>query len=178
MSILKSITYLFVTLLVCVLFIPAHGDEESAIKILAPWKAEGKVYRVGPEQTEFVGAFEGIMYVETGEGELNTAIFVCPTTHELNEATQKTRASGRCHIAAAGGNVFGQFSCEGNLKTCIGRFEITAGTDEFEGMTGSGEIQIKTALSSTMRDAVSGAVVAEAEGLAVWPNLTINIPRQ
>ncbi len=175
---MKSITYLFLTLLVWVLFTSAYGEEERVIKILAPWKAEGKVYRVGPELTEFVGAFEGIMYVERGEGELNTAIFVCPTTHELNEATQKTMARGRCHIAAAGGNVFGKFNCEGNLKTCLGRFEITAGTDEFDGMTGSGEIQIKTALSSTMREAVSGVEVAEAAGLAIWPNLTVNIPQR
>ena len=150
--------------------------EQAQISILAPWEADGKVYKVGPVETQFIGVFEGIMYVETREGELDTAIFVCPTTQELNTESNKTAASGRCHIVATKGNVFGEFSCTGEPGYCDGRFEITGGTDEFEGITGGGDMKIRIALSAMMRDATSGEVVAEAEGLAVWPNLTYTLP--
>jgi hypothetical protein len=155
----------------------AASAEEAVVKILAPWEAEGKLYRVGPQQIQFLGAFEGIMYLETGDSELDAALFICPTRHELDEATERTSASGRCHIVAAEGNVYGRFECEGKIGSCDGRFEITAGTDALAGITGGGPMQIRTALTATMRNAVSGDMVTEAAGLAVWPELRIDIPR-
>ena len=133
--------------------------------------------RIAPQQIQFVGEFEGIMYFEDGDGALNTALFVCPTVHELDQATEKTQASGNCHIVSAEGIVFGRFQCEGAIGYCDGQFEITAGTDALEGITGGGPMKIRTALTNTMRDAVSGSAVAEAAGLAIWPSLTVNIPQ-
>lgn len=150
--------------------------EQVQISAFAPWEAEGKVYKVGPTETQFIGVFEGIVYVEKREGEFDTAILVCPTTQELNTESNKTTASGRCHIVATRGNVFGKFSCSGEPGHCDGRFEITGGTDEFEGISGSGDMRIRIALSATMRDATSGEVVAEAKGLAIWPNLIYSLP--
>jgi len=152
--------------------------EQVQISAFAPWEAEGKVYNVGPAETQFIGVFEGIVYVETGEGEFDTAILVCPTTQDLNTESNKTTASGRCHIVATRGNVFGKFSCTGDPGHCDGRFEITGGTDEFEGISGGGDIRIRIALSATMRDAVSGEVVAEAKGLAIWPELSYSLPNR
>lgn len=150
--------------------------EQGQISILAPWEAEGKIYKVGPVETQFIGVFKGIMYVEKREGELDTAIFACPTTQELNTESNKIAASGRCHIVATRGNVFGTFHCTGEPGYCDGRFEIVGGSDEFEGITGGGDIKIRIALSAMMREAASGEVVAEAEGLAIWPNLTYQLP--
>jgi hypothetical protein len=150
--------------------------EQVQVSAFAPWEAEGKVYNVGPVETQFIGVFEGILYVETRDGELDTAIFVCPATHDLNTESEKTAASGRCHIVATRGNVFGKFNCTGGAGYCDGRFEITGGTDEFEGISGGGDMRIRIALSSMMRDAASGDVIAEAKGLAIWPNLTYSLP--
>jgi hypothetical protein len=150
--------------------------EQVQISAFAPWEAEGKVYSVGPAEKQFIGVFEGIVYVEKREGEFDTAILVCPTTQELNTESNKTTASGRCHIVATRGNVFGRFSCTGDPGYCDGRFEITGGTDEFEGISGGGDMRIRITLSATMRDAVSGELVAEAKGLAIWPNLTYSLP--
>jgi hypothetical protein len=165
------------TALLSTLGFHANAEEET-ITVLAPWEAEGKMYKIGPQRVQFVGAFEGIMYIEAGAGELDAALFVCPTVHELNLETEETRADGHCHIVDAGGNVYGQFSCQGKLGYCDGRFEITAGTDDFEGITGAGPMKIRTALTTTMRDSTSGALVSEAAGLAVWPNFKISIPEK
>ena len=150
--------------------------EQREISMLAPWTAEGKVYKVGPAERQFVGVFKGIMYADNREGEMNTALFACPAVHLLDTASSKTEASGRCHIVATEGNIYGRFSCTGEPGWCDGRFEITAGSDEFEGITGSGDMNIRMAISTMMRDATSGDIIAEAEGLAVWPNLVVNMP--
>ncbi len=150
--------------------------EEGTVKILAPWKAKGQVYKVGIKQTQFIGEFSGIMYVETGEGELDTAIFVCPAVQDVDYVNQKTQANGRCHIVAAGGNIFAQFDCIGVPGECKGIFKLTGGTDRFEGITGSGEMNVRSALSAFMSDVASGDVVQTAEGLATWPALKYKIP--
>ena len=71
----------------------SRADEET-ITILAPWEAEGKTYKIGPKRTQFVGAFEGIMYIDAGEGELDAALFGCPTVHELNVGTASVMGIG------------------------------------------------------------------------------------
>jgi len=45
--------------------------EEVELKILAPWEAAGRVFKVGPEMLQFIGTFEGIMYIEDGKGDLD-----------------------------------------------------------------------------------------------------------
>ena len=150
--------------------------EEGTVKILAPWKAKGQVYKVGIKQTQFIGEFSGIMYVETGEGELDTAIFVCPAVQDVDYKHEKTQANGRCHIVAADGNIFAQFDCIGVPGACKGTFKLTGGTDRFEGITGSGEMHVRSALSAFMSDVTSGDVVQTAEGLATWPALKYKIP--
>jgi hypothetical protein len=150
--------------------------EEGTVKVLAPWKAKGQVYKVGPKQTQFVGEFGGIMYVETGEGTLDTAIFVCPAVQDVDHAKKKTQASGRCHIVAPQGNIYAQFKCSGVPGACNGKFKLTGGTDRFKGISGAGEMRVRSALSSFMSDVTSGQVVQSAEGLATWPALKYKIP--
>ncbi len=170
--------YITTLVIACGLFvIPLLAQaEEGTVKILAPWKAKGQVYKVGPKQTQFVGEFGGIMYVENGEGKLDTAIFVCPAVQDVDYKNNKSHANGRCHIVATDGNIFAQFDCTGVPGACKGTFKLTGGTDRFEGITGSGEMHVRSALSTFMSNVTSGDVVQEAEGLATWPALKYKIP--
>lgn len=150
--------------------------EEGTVKILSPWKAKGQVYKVGVKQTQFVGEFGGIMYVESQEGVLNTAIFVCPAVSNVDWVARTMEASGRCHIVAADGNIFAKFTCNGAPGRCSGEFILTGGTDRFEKISGSGPMSVRSALSSFMAEIASGDVIQSAEGLAVWPALSYKIP--
>ena len=150
--------------------------EEGTVKILSPWKAKGKVYKVGVEQTQFIGEFGGIMYVETQEGALNTAIFVCPAVSNVDWAKNTMQATGRCHIVAADGNIFAHFTCNGEPGSCSGDFTLDGGTDRFEKISGNGPMKVQSALSSFMTNVASGDVIQSAEGLATWPALKYKIP--
>ncbi|WP_455223233.1 hypothetical protein [Kaarinaea lacus] len=167
---------LWIFVLSLLIVIPAQAREASG-KILAPWEGEGEVFKVGPKLYQFVGKFEGIMYIEKGDGDFDTAIFVCPTTQDIEADTLKTEANGRCHIIGAPGNVFAKFTCKGQVGSCKGKFTITGGTDDYEGITGESEMISRAAFGGLSLDTASGSAMRTATGLVVWPNMKVNIPK-
>ena len=150
---------------------------EVKLKIVAPWEAAGRVYKVGPQLLQFLGTFQGIMYIEDGKGELDAAVFVCPATQEFNAANGQTIAHGRCMVTESGGNaVFADFTCKGDMEGCEGKFKLTGGEGPFKGIKGSSDIVIRSSLGAVAINLDSGAVIHAAEGLAVWPNLKYTLP--
>ena len=155
----------------------AWAAEEGTVKIFAPWQSGGQVFRIEPGKLLLQGQAEGIMYIESGEGALDAALFVCPSRREISIAEGKVEASGHCIIEGArGGTVFAKFSCSGEPGTCIGKFTLTGGTGSYKGITGEGEMLVRTALAQIAEDVQSGATIAGAAGLAVWPSLSYKIP--
>ena len=154
--------------------------EEGTVKILAPWESEGQVYWIGPDTIMFQGAAEGIMYIERGEGSLDTAEIVCPGTNVIDAKKKTTKASGHCIISGAdeGDVVFAEYECKGKPGGCKGKFTITGGTGKFEGITGSGEMLVRTALLNLVANLDSGSLIQDAAGLAVWPKLRYKIPEK
>lgn len=174
----RSLLRAFFSLLILTsLTAPASAGEES-VKILSPFDAEGEVFKVGNNLFQFIGTFEGILYLESDKGDLHTAFIVCPTVQDIDTSTGKTEAKGRCHIVAAGGNVFGKFVCKGEVGTCKGKFTLTGGTDDLEGISGSGEMLVRSALRTMVVDAESGKNIRKAKGLAVWPKLNYKVPEK
>ncbi len=153
--------------------------EEVKLKILGPWEAAGRIFKVGPELLQFLGTFQGIMYIEDGKGDLDAAVFICPATQEINTTNSQTIAHGRCMITGSDGPaVFADFTTKGVGGASQGKFTITAGEGPFKGIKGSSDMVIRSALGSIAVDLKSGSVVQAAEGLAVWPNLTYTVPNE
>ncbi len=153
--------------------------EEVKLKILGPWEAAGRVFKVGPELLQFLGTFQGIMYIEDGKGDLDAAVFICPATQEINTTNSQTIAHGRCMITGSDGHaVFADFTTKGVVGASQGKFTITGGEGPFKGIKGSSDMVIRSALGSIAVDLKSGSVVQAAEGLAVWPNLTYTVPNE
>jgi hypothetical protein len=151
--------------------------EEVKLKIQGPWEAAGRVFKVGPELAQFHGIFQGIMYIEGRKGKLDTAVFVCPASQDLNAKNGQTIAYGRCMITEADGDtVFGEFTCKGDMEGCQGKFKITGGEGQFKGIKGSSDMVIRSSLGAIAVNLESGAVIHAAEGLAVWPNLVYTLP--
>ena len=150
--------------------------EEVNLKILAPWEAAGHVFKVGPEKLQFIGTFQGIMYIEDGTDDLDAALFVCPATQEINISNRQTIAHGRCLINDEDGIVYAEFTCKGVVGACQGKFKITGGEGPFEGIQGGSDMAIRSALGAMAVDLKSGSVIQAAEGLAVWPNLKYTLP--
>lgn len=151
--------------------------EEVKLKINAPWEAAGRVYKVGPELLQFHGTFQGIMYIDDGKGKLDSAVFICPASQDLNATNGQTIAYGRCMVTESGGDiVFAEFTCKGDMDGCQGKFIITGGDGQFKGIKGSSSMIVRSSLGAIAVNLESGAVIHAAEGLAIWPDLVYTLP--
>ena len=82
----------------------ARADEKT-VKIMMPWDGEGSVYTIGPETLLFMGEFEGIMYVETSEGDLDAAYANCPASQYIGRKKKQSSAKGYCTITVSSEDV-------------------------------------------------------------------------
>lgn len=159
----------------------ATSAEEHTLEILAPWEAHGKLYRTAVDEAIFYGDFEGIMYIqEDASGVLDTAEFICPGYNRIDLETQETELAGHCIVKTAGGGVaFAAWTCKGTVGGCSGDFELTGGVGGLEGISGSGRMEMRTALANFLSELGAPAlVVEEAEGLAVFSSFTVTLPTQ
>ncbi len=151
--------------------------EEGTVRAMSPWKGSGQVYAVAPDRRLILARYAGIMYIETGEGSLDTAIMLCPSVQTIDTDTKESGAHGHCVITDDEDNlVYSEWKCEGTVGACEGDFKITGGAGKFEGISGGGKMMVRTALVETAIDLENGAVVRDAAGLAVWPELNYAIP--
>lgn len=153
--------------------------EEGNVKILAPWESTGQAFPIAEDKVAFYGASSGIMYIEnTTKGSLNSATFVCPGIRTIDLKNETASSTGHCVISPVTTEdiIFAEFTCKGPLDTCVGQFTLTGGTGSLKGITGSGEMQILTAMASVVADMNTGGIVKQSAGLAIWQNLSYKIP--
>ena len=162
-------------LLVAVFTGPALAAEKS-INVIMTWSGEGSIHSINTDRVLFMGEFEGIMYAENAEGELDAAFASCPASQHIDIASKKTEAKGYCNIAISGEDtVFAEWTCEGKLGSCKGKFTLTGGTGKFKGVTGSSDLTIRSVLSTVVAGMSSGSVVRSTSGLAILPKLTYKL---
>lgn len=155
---------------------PLAADVGTA-KILAPWEANGQLFQVAVDKLQFIGTFEGIMYIEHGDGLLDAALFTCPSTQITHILTNKVEGHGYCTIESPTGDyVYAEFTCDGEPGSCKGKFTLTGGTGKLTGITGESPMSVRTALSGTNLDETTGGTVSAAKGLAIWPEMRFAIP--
>ncbi len=158
------------------LSVPALAEKGTA-KILAPWEANGQLFQVAVDKLQFIGTFEGIMYIEHGEGLLDAALFTCPSTQITEILSNKSQAHGYCTIESPNGDyIYAEYTCDGAPGACTGKFTLTGGTGKLTGITGESDLIVRTALSGTTIDQHGGGTVSAAKGLAIWPEMKFEIP--
>jgi len=163
--------------LLALMVFPAGAQAEESLKAIIPWDGEGRVFRIGMDTVLFLGAFEGIMYVETAEGELDEGFVVCPVNQTIDLKTKATTGSGHCMITASGGDtVFAEWTCSGKVGGCKGNFKLTGGSGQFKGITGSSKLIVRSPLSVLASDMASGSVIRVASGIAILPELKYTVP--
>ncbi|WP_240905832.1 hypothetical protein [Thiorhodococcus mannitoliphagus] len=158
--------------------LPAMAEQGTA-KVLAPWEANGQLFQVAVDKLQFIGTFEGIMYIEHGDGLFDTALFTCPSTQIIHVLTNQTEGHGYCTLESPTGDyVYAEFNCDGAPGACKGKFTITGGTGKLTGITGESPMIVRTALSGTAIDEASGGTISAAKGLAIWPEMRFEVPGQ
>ena len=163
--------------LTLLLLVTPLAAEVGTAKILAPWEANGQLFQVAVDKLQFIGTFEGIMYIEHGEGLLDAALFTCPSTQIIHILSNKIEGHGYCTIESPTGDyVYAEFNCNGEPGSCKGKFSLTGGTGKLTGITGESDMIVRTALSGTSINQGNGGTVSAAKGLAIWPEMRFDVP--
>ena len=151
--------------------------ETKDVSATIPWQGQGQLFPVAIDKLQFLGALEGIMYVETAEGAMNEAFVRCPIVQDIDAASKSTSATGSCVITASPEDVaFAEMTCKGVAGLCKGEFTLTGGTGRFAGISGSGKMTIRSPVHALAADLSDGTLVHAAAGLLQIPNLKVRLP--
>jgi hypothetical protein len=154
----------------------AHADSNT-ISAVIPWQGQGQIFPVDIGKLRFLGALEGIMYVETAEGDMNEAFVRCPIVQDIDAADGSTSVTGNCEIIVSPEDtVFAQITCEGIAGLCSGVFSLTGGTGRFAGVSGSGRMTVRSPIHALAADLTDGTLIHAAAGILQIPELTVNLP--
>jgi len=164
--------------IIALLWVPlANAAEQDTVQAVIPWEAEGRVFQVGANEQMFLGAFDGILYVESSEGDIHEAFVMCPVVQRIDTTSGKSKASAHCEITASGQDVaYAEMSCEGEIGDCEGTFTLTGGVGEFEGISGEGSLRVRSPIGVLITNMAAGADMSIGAGLAIIKNLEYRIP--
>lgn len=160
------------------LLLPAvdSAAESGTLKAAMSWSGHGQVLQIGLNTKEFLGVFEGILYIETSEGALDEAFMECTFKQQLHMDDSRTSAHGNCLLVQSSeDNAFAEFTCEGQLGACRGRFSFTEGTGRFEGIEGSSELIMRSPLRHLAHEMSNIEDLAVDNGIAILPKLSYRL---
>ena len=149
----------------------------STISAVIPWQGQGQIFPVATDKLRFLGSIEGIMYVETAEGDMDEAFVRCPIVQDIDVTDGSTSASGNCVIVVSTEDaVFAEINCKGIAGLCSGEFKLTGGTGRFVGISGSGAMTVRSPVHALAADLSEGTVVHVAAGILQMPELKYSLP--
>ena len=156
---------------------PAHAARQDTVQAVIPWEAEGQVFQVDTHTMLFLGALEGVMYIESSRGEMPEGFVMCPAMQELDLKTGATEATGRCEITASAQDVlYAELSCKGEVGDCKGTFKLVDGEGKFVGISGTGKLRVRSPMHALIADMSAGAVLRVSSGLLIINDLKYRIP--
>ena len=169
--------FLLPMLAIVLLAMPPAYAAEGTVEAIVPWEGQGRVFSVSSNTVMFLGSLTGVMYLENVDGDMHEAFVVCPIVQEINMETGASVGNGRCEITQSADTVaYANISCKGRPGECAGVFTLIDGEGEWAGITGSGELSVRSPIRTLIADLPSGAVLRVASGLAVIKNLNYSIP--
>jgi len=161
---------------------PARA-EEATVSLVSPVTGRGFYFETGVNRAQFLGALNGLVYVQSGPETLDGARIVCPVTFGFDSLSTNFTAEGSCALSRGDDDkVFMQWSCAGTLaRGCRGRFTVTGGTGRFRGITGESEAVMRMSMTEFAevpkeQRAGIGVVRQIGEGLIVLPSLRYRLP--
>ena len=168
---------LTMTMLVMCAWCDVTYAASSTISAVIPWQGQGQIFPVATDKLRFLGSIEGIMYVETAEGDMNEAFVRCPIVQDIDATDGSTSASGNCVIVVSTEDtVFAEITCKGIEGLCSGEFKLTGGTGRFVGISGSGRMTVRSPVHALAADLSEGTVVHIAAGILQMPELKYSLP--
>lgn len=173
----KSISLLPLVAILLLAAMPLKAANQGTVQAVIPWEGEGRVFQIDSRRVQFMGALEGVMYIENSKGEMHEAFVQCPVVQMMDLETGVTEALGHCEITAGPEDVaYAQMSCKGQVGDCAGKFILIDGEGKFAGISGQGGLRVRSPLQALAGGLGSGDLVRIAAGLATIKDLKFSTP--
>ncbi len=155
----------------------ARAETQETIHAIVAWTGNGKSYEVGTDHAVFVGALEGPVYVQTDKGWVPAGTATCPMIVDVNTASAAQSAQGRCIVENPDGDmIYAEVTCRGVYRVgCDGTMTLTGGSGAFEGITGGGEVTVRSERRSVV-ESRNGTTEEDGVGIMVIEGLTYTVP--
>jgi hypothetical protein len=155
----------------------ARAEMQEKIDAIVAWTGNGTSYEVGSDRAVFVGALTGPVYVQTDKGWVPSGTATCPMMIDVETTTAAQTAQGRCTIENPDGDmIFAEVACSGVYRVgCDGTMTLTGGTGAFEGVTGSGEITVRSERRNVV-DSGNGTTQEDGVGIMMIEGLSYTLP--
>jgi len=171
-----TLRYVLATLVLCSWSSMSYADTKT-VSVVIPWQGQGEVFPIGIDKLRFLGSIEGVMYIESAEGAMDEAFVECPIVQNIDLSNQSISSTGNCTIVVSTEDaVFAELACEGVKGFCLGEFKLTGGTGRFSGISGSGEMTVRSPMHALVADLSDGTVLNVASGILQIPALTFTLP--
>lgn len=152
-------------------------SDQSSLKAVVSWSGYGKMSQTSAAEHSFQGRLDGVMYIETSEGDLNEAFVECMAEQALQRGENLTRLEGQCTIIQSPeDSVYASYTCAGEPGACKGKFTLTGGEGRFKGITGSSPLIMRSPLRHLGYSLTSVDELVVRHGVMVLPDLNYNIP--
>jgi hypothetical protein len=149
----------------------------NTVSAVIPWQGQGQIFPIATDKLRFLGSIEGIMYLETADGDMDEAFVRCPIVQNIDPTDGSTSASGDCVIVVSTDDAaFAEIACEGIAGLCRGEFKLTGGTGRFAGISGSGDMTVRSPVHALAADLTEGTVIRIAAGILQIPKLKYSLP--
>ena len=156
---------------------PARAAEQGTVQAVIPWEGQGRIFQIDTRRIQFLGALEGVMYVENAKGEMNEGFVQCPIVQMMDLETGDMEALGNCEITASPTDVaYAQLSCKGRVGDCSGKLVLIDGEGRFAGISGEGEVRVRSPIHALASDLGSGALLRVAAGIIIVKDLKFSTP--
>ena len=174
---IKHISLLPLVAILLLAISPARAADQGTVQAVIPWEGEGRIFQIDSKRIQFLGAIEGVMYVEDSKGEMNEGFVQCPIVQLMDLETGVMEAIGHCEITASPVDVaYAQLSCKGRVGDCSGKFVLIDGEGKFAGISGEGELRVRSPIHALAQDLGSGALLRVAAGIAIIKDLKFSTP--
>lgn len=173
----KSIVAALALLVASVAAVDARAETQEKIDAIVAWTGNGTSYEVGSERAVFVGALSGPVYVQTEKGWVPSGTATCPMMIDVVTASAEQTAQGRCTIENPDGDmIYAEVTCRGVYRVgCDGTMTLTGGSGAFEGISGSGEVTVRSERRSVVESG-HGTTQEDGVGIMVIEGLSYTLP--
>ncbi|MEM8562105.1 MAG: hypothetical protein AAGF57_07705 [Pseudomonadota bacterium] len=155
----------------------ASSAESASLKAAMSWNGHGKMLQISASEMQFLGVIQGILYIESSEGELDEAFVECTVIQILQLESQEGNAEGNCLLVQDTDNtVFAEHRCRGVAGSCEGIFTITGGTGRFKGAAGQSPLVVRSPLHAIIQPGTDVEDMVIHNGVLLLPDLQVTRP--